>query len=347
MSRSSPGIVNAVVLVFSVLLAHAVPATASGGAIDQRCLADLRENGPPAWKRVAAFVENIAVTSQQRRVDRTLEGTQAVSTVQNTDWSLCWNRPAGLRYLERRDLASEHRNLYVVNPEYRFTLHKLHERDAFQIDSGSRFAPKRRPTYDLTEEQFRSLLEAGIMVYGIRLEDLLSDKEFQVDRVEYIPDSKAPAKRVLIEWRYLGSEGGRARRAGGIYSAELNPNNSWQVDRTEVKIPGRTDWGGWTQANTFQTTEAQVPFPATVTITCSLRQATLSVESVHTLGRPTTCERSEQEFFLPYYGISESALGYLGASSWQRWLLYGFGLSCVCLAAFYVRSRIRRKSAEM
>jgi hypothetical protein len=43
------------------------------------------------------------------------------------------------------------------------------------LDSGQRFAPRRLQSYDLTEEQFRDLLEAGIRVYGIRLDDLLSD----------------------------------------------------------------------------------------------------------------------------------------------------------------------------
>jgi hypothetical protein len=338
-----PRSMTAVALTWGAVFAHAAAAPAGGAGIDQQCLADLKENGPPAWKKVATFVENVAVTCHNRRVDITGEGSSATSAVQNTDWSLCWNRPAGLRFLERRDSDSERRRIFVVNPKYRFELFKVRERDAFQMDSGSRFAPKRRPTYDLTEEQFRSLLEAGIMVYSIRLDDILSDKEFRLDRIEYIPDSKGPTKRVLIEWRYLGSEGGRTRRAGGIYSAELNPANSWQVDRAEVKIPARSDWGGWKQENTFQTTDASIPFPATVTISFTLSRAKLTVDSVQTLGKPTTCERSEAEFYLPYYGIPESALGYLGVPWWRRWLIYGASLASLCLAGFVATLWLRRR----
>ena len=171
MPKRPPAPVRTIALIWDVALGHAVTATASGGEIDQRCLADLMENGPLAWKKVASFVENIAVSCQERRVDRTGEGTRVVSTTRNADWSLCWNRPSGLRFLERRDSDTERRNLYVVNPRYRFLLSKLHERDAFQLDSGKRFAPRRQPSYDLTEEKFRDLLEAGIKVYGIRLDD--------------------------------------------------------------------------------------------------------------------------------------------------------------------------------
>jgi hypothetical protein len=300
------------------------------------------ENGPPAWKKVATFVENIAVTCQQRRVDHTGEGAKTVVTTQNPDWSLCWNRPSGLRFLERRDPGTEYRNLHVANPKYRFTIFKRHERDAFQLDSGQRFAPRRLQSYDLTEEQFRDLLEVGIRVYGIRLDDLLSDKEFRLDRIEYMPDANAALRRVSMEWRYLGSEGGRTRRAGGIYSTVLNPQNFWQVERTEVRKPASTDWGGWKQEVTYQPTEAQIPFPATVSISFSLPRTNLKVESVDTFGKPTTCQRSEQEFSLPYYGIPESALGYPGASWWPRWLMYVACVVALCLAGFYVRSRRSR-----
>ena len=86
-------------------------------------------------------------------------------------------------------------------------------------------------------------------------------------------------------------------------------------------------------------------FPATVSISFSLPRAKMTVEAVHTFEKPATCQRSEQEFFLPYYGIPESALGYPGASSWPR-LLYGGGILGMCVAGFYARSRLRRKRAD-
>ena len=93
----------------SGLLCHAVAVIAPGDEIDRRCLSDLTENGPPAWKKVASFVENIGVTCQERRVDHQQEGAKTVSTAINSDWSLCWNRQSATRLLERRDLGSERR----------------------------------------------------------------------------------------------------------------------------------------------------------------------------------------------------------------------------------------------
>ena len=168
-------------------------------------------------------------------------------------------------------------------------------------------------------------------------------KEFRLDRIEYMPDANAALRRVSIEWRYLGSEGGRTRRAGGIYSTVLNPQNFWQVERTEVRKPASTDWGGWKEEVTYQATDAQILFPETVNISFSLPRAKLKVESVHTFGKPTTCQRSEQEFSLPYYGIPESALGYPGSSWWPRWFMYLSCLVAICLAGFYVRYRLSRK----
>jgi hypothetical protein len=329
---------SAVVLASSLFLGHPV----RSGEIDQRCLAEVREQGVPAWKTVESFVEDIAVVYREERFDRTDEGGKTVESKQTVEWSLCWNRPARLRLLERRDLESARRNFYVVNPRYRFELSKPIDREPYHLNSGQRFAPKRAQSYDLREEQFRDLLEAGIRVYGIKLSALMVDKEFKLDRAQYIADSKSESKRVLLEWRYLGSEGGRTRRAGGIYTAELNPANSWQVDRTEVRIPARSDWRGWKQEVSYQPDGGEVPFPSKVHIAFSLARAKLTVDSVYTFEKPTTCQRSEEEFFLPYYGISENALGYFGASSWPRWLGYGLGLVSVCLAGFYARSRFRR-----
>ena len=72
---------------------------------------------------------------------------------------------------------------------------------------------------------------------------------------------------------------------------------------------------------TYQATDAQIPFLETVNISFSLPRAKLKVESVHTFGEPTTCQRSEQEFSLLYYGMSERTLGYPGSSWWPRSLL--------------------------
>lgn len=334
---------SAVVLASSLFLGH----PARSGEIDQRCVAEVKEKGEPAWKTVESFVENIGVVFRDERVDRTDEGGKTVESKHTAEWSLCWNRPARLRLLERRDLAADRRNSYVVNPRYRFELSKPSDREPYHLDSGQRFAPKRAQSYDLREEQFRDLLEAGIRVYGIKLSTLMVDKEFKLDRAQYIADSKSEPKRVLLEWRYLGSEGGRTRRAGGIYTAELNPANSWQVDRTEVRIPARSDWRGWKQEVSYQPDGGEVPFPSKVHIAFSLARAKLTVDSVYTFEKPTTCQRSEEEFFLPYYGISENALGYFGASSWPRWIVSAGCLCAAGLALFYVRIRRRRKLADM
>ena len=332
---------SAIVFTSSLLFGHA----ARCGEIDQRCLADLKENGPPAWKKVEAFVENIAVVCREDRVDRTEEKGKTVESKLTVLWTLCWNGPAHLRFLDRRHFETGRRNFYVVNPQYRFELAKPSDRDPYQLNSGQRFAPRRTQSYDLREEQFRDLLEAGINVYGIRLSSLIDDKEFRLDRAQYIGESKSERRRVLLEWRYLGSEGGRTRRAGGIYRAELNPANSWQVDRTEVRIPARSDWGGWTEEVSYQPEGGEVPFPSRVRVAFS--RAKMTVEIVHTFEQPTTCQRSEAEFFLPHYGISESALGLPGTLWWPRWLLYGGSLLGLGLVVLFARSRFRRKRAEL
>jgi len=332
-----------IAIVVSVALCHGVAAKAPGDEIDRRCLAELTENGPPSWKKVASFVENIGVTCKQRRVDHQQEGSKTVSTAIHADWSLCWNRQSSSRLLERRDLERELWNLYIVNPKYRFNLFKLHEGDSFQLESGKRFAPGRPQSYDLTEEQWKIRLEAGIRAQGIPLEDLLAGKEFRLTRVQYVPDSNAADKRVLIECQYLGSEG-RGRRAGGTYWAELKPRNSWMVHRSGLRIPANGTEA--VREVTYQQTDALVPFPETVSDSSSIPRAKLKLESVDTFGKPTTCQRADQEFYLPYYGIPESALGYPGTSLWPRLLAYGAGIFGLGLVGVYARSRLRRKHTE-
>ena len=162
----------------------------SGRSTSGRYSRGPRDLGPPAWKKVKAFVENIAVVCREDRVDRTEERGKTIGTRTTPEWSLYWNRPARLRLLERRDLKSGRRNFYVANPRYRFELSKPSSREPYHLNSGQHFAPRRTQSYDPREEQFRDLLEAGIRVYGIRLNSLMDDKEFRLDRAQYIANAQ-------------------------------------------------------------------------------------------------------------------------------------------------------------
>jgi hypothetical protein len=315
------------------------------GEVDQGCLSDLTQNGPRAWKEVTSFAKNVGVTCKEQRINSTGEGSKAVSQTINARWSLCWNRESSLRYLERRGEDSEASILRVVNPRYRFVVYKRHESDAFQLETGKRAAPGRPQPIDLTEAPFDDFLEAGVRVYGIRLEDILSDKEFRLERVKYIAEPDVVEKRVLVEWQYLGSEAGRTRRAGGVYWAELNPKYSWRVDRAGVRIPAKKEWGDWLQEVAYQQVDANVSFPHTVTILSTSPRTQSRSQFTYTFEKPTTCQRADEEFYLPHYNIPESALGYAQASPWPRILLVGGGI--VGLAGFYLLSRRWRKPSGL
>jgi hypothetical protein len=83
----------------------------------------------------------------------------------------------------------------------------------------------------------------------------------------------------------------------------------------------------WEKAVAYQQTEARVPFPESVRIGIGFPAHQSKTEMTLTFGAPTHCERSEREFYLPHYGISESALGYPDGSIGPRIVLGCFGLS--------------------
>ena len=237
-------------------------------------------NGPPAWKGVAAFVKDIAVEFQQRRASTPRRATSRPSPTSITDWSLCWDRSASRRLLDRRDVKTGRRMLTVVNPRYRFQLTRKGDRDPFKLESGKRFSPGSPQTYDFTEKQYRSLLEEGITIQFLTLGGILADREFRPTRAEYAPDGRA-----MVEWHYLGTENRvRSRHAGGNYWAELDPKRSWQTLRGGVRIPATGE--EWSKEATYQPADGHVAFPETVKITLSTPRNKYRLETVFTLGKP-------------------------------------------------------------
>jgi hypothetical protein len=334
MKTSVPG--PTISAAFLAMLAAHAPVAA--GPIDRRCLDDLTRNGPPAWKDVAAFIKDIAVDFQQRRVD-TQEGDKPSVTHNDADRSLCWSRSASRRLLERRDVGTGRRMLTVVNPRYRFQVTRKGDRGPFRLESGKRFSPGSPQTYDINEKQYGNLLEDGMTIQFLTLGEILGDRAFRLTRAEYAPDGRA-----MVEWHYLGTENRiRSRHAGGDYWAELDPKRSWQMLRGGVRIPATGE--DWTKEVTYQPADGHVAFPETAKITSYTPRNKYRIKVVFTLGKPGACRRPEAEYELPYYGIAESALGYPDASPWPRVL--GIGAGVLGLGGgLFAASRIRRGRAE-
>ncbi len=194
-------------------------------------------------------------------------------------------------------------------------------------------------TFESHERDYLWAMESGYRIVGIHLNTFLTDKDFKITAVQYIPGEKKDERRVRLEADYLGPKGSY-RRAGTSYWIELNPENFWLIDRGGLKYRGQKREER--QEVSYRATASGLPFPSTMKYDQRDPAGGWSFDRLYQFKTPTKCRLEDDEFYLTYYGIPESVLETTSTRPAFRLFALSLGvLGSIAAVALFRRSRHR------
>ena len=131
----------------------------------------------------------------------------------------------------------------------------------------------------------------------------------------------------------VGSWGKRGTR----YWVELTSQTAWLIDRCGIKNP---DGSTYTKKVDYQPYGEGV-FQKNVTSTVNISKVSSATEN-YQFDVPHSCFRADAEYYLPYYGISESVVDITSTSSWVK--VGAIILSLIGVAVSIYFFRLSKKS---
>lgn len=269
--------------------------------IDASCRERFMKEALPAWTQLNERLRGLELKLtflDHRPEDKEHDGSQ---------WSFTYcRRVDGVsRQLHRDDKVD------VTNSRYSFKVspsdngYYLSERELWQR-GGS------QPLVGWIED-IESKLAAGSSIWYVPLATVVADKDFVMTGADRAAND-AGDEVVRIVYRYADKASvNYALQPDGVYWAELLPKRFWAVSRSGVISSPTKHYDTDVPFCVSVTTRFQewdgVPFPEEVRdeVVDMKRNVVVRVH-VTKLGTPRACTRPIEEFFLPFYGLSDDAL---------------------------------------
>lgn len=230
-------------------------------------------------------------------------------------------------YYESGGQRETHRD--VINPRYSFSVHK-------QLPSASWSLASGRPNgADLSIGNVIRTIRCDALsmlnvasVYSMPLTDIVGDTEhFRVLECREIDHGKAGRiVRCQFQCRHH-----HPRFANEILVVDLLPDQCWALKG--FTLTNEVEGIANVLTNEFQDSPNGVPCLSKTTLVRGTSD--VGDTTVIEYEKPTTCNKPSDEFYLPFYGISESAI-FPSASprDWMRYLLIFGGISLVLIGVF-------------
>ncbi|MGC8640820.1 MAG: hypothetical protein ACP5XB_13195 [Isosphaeraceae bacterium] len=254
---------------------------------------------------------------------------------------------------------------YLVTREERNKIDGANQRYSFSVHRGIATKPYRLVSCELTSSDQVQIYAGGALmtclpyvgamwsVWWVPLPYILQHDGFKLIAAEG-GRSEPEGETVRVAFRYEGAMiPVPTCIPGAVYWAELAPQRSWVVLRSGViglALGGQS-------ANTlvvlkYQGGEGAVTLPSRVRMDWEDPQKGRVFESrVARLSAPAASSRGPEEFYLPYYGISESSVPTLVPHGshfrWAAIALSSVGIVvAIWILAFYGRRRKQTKDQE-
>jgi hypothetical protein len=222
----------------------------------------------------------------------------------------------------------------VVNPRYHFAVTRRAKEPAWQLSSLKEISQGDSFTkYGPFEHDYRWYVCSGFQVVGVPLEEILQDSEFELRTARFLQQSGGERRLVLVEARYLGPKKGW-RREGGLYWAKLDPEKQWLIVEAGVRREAEEE----KQELTYQQVNGDIWFPQTLVYSIVDRVRRYKQVRTFQFSEPTRCELPDEQFYLPYYGISEEVLGTVQPRRRVALALLGLGIAGLVGATLIWRS---------
>ena len=330
---------------FGNLLCLPFQAGATDQEIDEACLKRFLREAPAAWKKAADSLDGVEeeISMTTKNEGKANSGFRTSKT--QWQYKICWN-PAQRRALVEYMTTDTKEARRVVrravsNPRYRFFVSRPESQNKYMFSKALPFDGQ-DPEAFLRGDQMRfaCLLEAGfrlIMLNFTSINDIKSNAMFKLRQMRYLRDP-GRGRIVRAGWEYVGPEDRPYFPSERVWF-EMNPDRLWLAERSGWEIPLKGASGQ--QVVSYQAPQEEAPFPKKIEITSSVKSDTLSthMERFYEFGLPSTCNRREDEFFLPYYGIPEAVLGSSPPKQWYKVLLVTLSFFSLIVALMLFKRR--------
>ena len=313
-------------LVRLTLIALFATSSSVAGEVDPACISKVRSVGPAAWQEAASRMNDIEYTlhKQIQTIDSTHK-TPATTTA--SDYNICLLLAKGCWLIHARRSEQKNDGAWGENEEYKFEVmrEKNNQENIFKLVKASKKQEKSK--LDDTGDDFRPIqdsLAAAYTVLGFSLNKILTNTDYELVLAKFIGEGTTDNRPIRLEWKNVSINGQRLW-------AELSSQNFLVIERCGVKNPD----GFEILRDVKYQPYGQSVFPKTVATTLKFprytKTETLTIEAPH------ACTRSDAEFFLPYYGISESVVDITRTSSWVRTAAIVLSLVGVAISIYFYR----------
>lgn len=300
------------------------------GDIDRSCVNQFLQQAPAQWGEISRSLSNFEVD---------------VAYSSHHDYSDASNDPKKSRiefiYCSGASgkLAIEPDKISGLNDRYAFTVCKGKEwyvqRCQAAAVTGAAISVGNVGLGDDALHSFQS-------IWSISISDILASPNWKLVGAGFFEGPGGEGRSARIRYEYVGvsAKDNPMWQRGAIYWAELLPDKRWIVNQSGIE--GLRDGAVELRiqnSNTYQTWFGGDIFPAESVLQYEeVAKGRVTEEHVERFGVPRPLARTNEQFFLPFYGISESAVWQLGAESsvGRRALIAITGLMCLVLAVLLI-----------
>jgi hypothetical protein len=339
-------VAHALVVAFTFCEAFCVGADADSSAgieplpttIDTDCRERFLKEAPAAWKTLRERLNGI-------ELDLTYADHHPTETGPDPEplkSTYCILKDGVSRRLDRGQ------SIDVTNSRYSFKLKVSESASSYslaEVEPWHRNVPQPLVGWlDVAEQN----LSMGSNIWWMPIEKVLVNDDFKMTGAAY-GLNKAGEDVVRIVYRYTGvaSDVDPNLQPDGVYWSELLPKRFWVVESSGLTSSLKKVSLYSTPFRTRVTTRFQewngVPLPEEVRIEAAdLRTNVVLRVQRNRFGPPRECTRSNKQFFLPHYGISEASIPQIESGLPDRRLgILAAGVVFLILAwVAYKRSKI-------
>ena len=319
----------------ALLESHLLAADSS--VVDPTCVKKMSVDGVTNWQVASNQISNIEILCHQRSEKRGPSNKGSEPTIDLQEWKISWESNNNRRIVELDHVSKNIYGIHVANDQYKFYVGKSEVGlvpnykigGAIKYNSIEDFSK-----LDNTEEDaLLDVLGASYQILGFSLQNLLADKEpgLQLDVAKFLGSDTVGDRPIRLEWKCVAGTG-PWKKPGTRLWAELDPKTSWLIARCGINVPGVKEFNQKVEYQPFGETFFQK------TITKSFRYAnSSSIDDVLKFEQPHLCTRSTDEFFLPYYDISESTVDITRTNPWIRMSAIVLSLIGVAVSIYFYR----------
>lgn len=304
--------------------------------VDTNCRDDFLELAPKGWQSISQFLQGFEV--EVTHIEEWEDRFQSVRR-QRSDWIAC--KPTDSSLLLVSEQATH--EVAVANERYSFQVRRNTENDAFALMKVEAWPRGGKQPLVGPLDSIHELFNRSTSIWWVPCEYIvanLGDAGFEIVSVSYVKTS--PECQVArIAFRYHGEpRNSPPCIPGAIYWGEFCPEKHWAVVRggvvgllngnEQLKILVETSYQDWLEEACFPRTTIMAYEDIT-------KMRIVEVKNT-TFGRPFAEMRSREQFYLPYYGISE-AIAFSPGTLGTHWRLI---LNILAIAALLIAIFLRK-----